>query len=189
MIRFILFFTLAVTRLMSQENTVFETSLKEGMLCIDRNDIHTAMNCLRRSINCFGIEAKSGTGDLESRISRLAASEIDHPKKGAYLVYAAVVEIANGPDHFDSAMDLLNSAQLEDPTLPEIYNTRGVILYYRQKWEAALVDYSMAIDLNPRYVDAIRNRSDVYRRLGKPNLAVSDFARYQDLLNSLYYPE
>jgi len=189
MTRIILCLVLAVSRLVSQEGTVFDSSLKEGLLCIARNDIQASMNYLRRGINCFWLEKGLGTGDLEGKINSLIAGENSHSKRAAYLVYAAVVEMANGPVRYDRAFVLLNDAQLEDPALPEVYNTRGVVLYSQRKWDAALTDYSKAIELNPRYVDAIRNRSDVYRQLGKLDLAVADFARFQDLLNSLYYQQ
>src|SRR5688572_7438424 len=101
MTRIILCLVLALPQLVSQEGTMFDSSLREGLLCIDRNDIQTAMNCLRRGINSFWLEKASGTGDLEDKIGRLIVDENSPSKKAAYLVYAAVVEMANGPARYD----------------------------------------------------------------------------------------
>ena len=149
MTRLLLCLILTAPRIMAQEATVFESSLSDGLLCIDKNDIPTSVNFLRRGINCYGLEKASGDSDLGAKVSRLIADELSHPKRAAYLVYAAVIEMTNKPVDFDRAIGLLNDAQIEDPALPEIYNTRGVVYFSQRKIDSALVDYSKAIDLNP----------------------------------------
>ncbi len=43
------------------------------------------------------------------------------------------------------------------------------------KYEAALVDYNMAIKLNPKHISAYRNRGLLYASQGRDGLARADF--------------
>ena len=183
----ILILALLILSLSAEEIGIFNISIREGLSFIDKGDINSGMNLLRRGINCHWIDGKLVNVKLQEEIVELEKHEVDKIKKSAYLVYLAVFEMTNKDIDFPKALNFLNKAEELNKILPEIYNTRGVIYYINAKFNLALADYSRAIELNSRYIDALKNRSDVYRKMGKSDLAVKDYVMYQDLLNTLYY--
>src|ERR1019366_6938936 len=51
---------------------------------------------------------------------------------------------------------------------------RGVVMALASKFEPAIVSYSEAIRLNPKFVPAYKNRASAYAKLGKTKEAAGD---------------
>lgn len=54
---------------------------------------------------------------------------------------------------------------------------RGNAHLEAKRYDEAVAEYSKAIELDPRYVDAYNNRGIVYKRTGQYDLAVADFTK------------
>jgi tetratricopeptide (TPR) repeat protein len=70
---------------------------------------------------------------------------------------------------------------LEDPSArinaPEVYNTREVAKVRKGDLDSAVKDFTSAVDLNPNYVGAIKNRGIARHMQGDYNTAIADFNR------------
>ena len=171
----------------AETESLFRKSVLDGIEKIKLGEINNSMNLIRRGINCFYVEGGKYDATLSVMTRGLIDNEGDKRRKAAYLVYIAVIELTNPSKEPGKIIEFLNRAQSEDATLPEIYNTRAIVHVGNKDYDKALVDYSKAIELNPKYLDAWSNRAMTYHKLGKIDLAVADYSRYQDLLNSIYY--
>jgi tetratricopeptide (TPR) repeat protein len=60
-------------------------------------------------------------------------------------------------------------------TNPGALNNRGVARYYQGKFELAVDDYSRAIELDPQFALAIKNRALALLALGKGEEAKRDY--------------
>lgn len=183
----ILLLLLSIFGVSHSAESVFRKSVLEGIEKIKLGEINNSMNLIRRGINCFYIEGGKYDATLSAMTRGLIDNEGDKRRKAAYLVYIAVIELTKPSKELGKILEYLNTAQSEDGTLPEIYNTRAIVHDGNKNYDKALMDYSKAIELNPKYLDAWSNRAICYRRLGKTELAVADYSHYQDLLNSIYY--
>ena len=65
------------------------------------------------------------------------------------------------------------------------YHNRGVAKAKLGRFEAAIVDFTEAIRLNPKWAKAYRDRSSAYRQLGKTAQAKADCDKAQALSVSL----
>lgn len=64
-----------------------------------------------------------------------------------------------------------------------IYNLRGVAYYYLKKYDAAISDYSKAIELDPDFAGAYNNRGICYQALGETEKSNADFAKADEIEN------
>ena len=84
-------------------------------------------------------------------------------------------ELANALGEPASAEDLLDEAVRRFPEDAVVYFQRAELLQADpDRLQDALADYDTAIRKQPRFWQALRNRSGVYRRLGRINDAVAD---------------
>lgn len=56
-----------------------------------------------------------------------------------------------------------------------VYSNRGIIYSQMQNWDAAIADFSAAIQLDPNYVDAYKRRGIAYRSKKDSARALADF--------------
>ena len=91
--------------------------------------------------------------------------------------------INNG--QYQLAIDLytqaINSGELSENNLSISYNNRGVAHNRAGDDEAAIEDYSRAIQVNPRYFTALSNRAYLYYKSGRYSLASQDYTTCLDL--------
>ncbi len=59
---------------------------------------------------------------------------------------------------------------------PLAYDNRGISYGYSGQWDEALVDFSKALVLDPKYAKASYDRGVVYGNLGQWDLAIADFS-------------
>ena len=76
---------------------------------------------------------------------------------------------------YDLALQDINAAVEYSPSpTAYYYRIRGDIWEKSGEKEAALIDYTKAIELDPNYSSAYLYRADLYRNMGKYDLALSD---------------
>ena len=61
------------------------------------------------------------------------------------------------------------------------YNNRGGMYSVLKMHEEAIVDYTKAIELDPKYVFNYNDRGEAYKALGKTKEANADFAKAKAL--------
>ncbi|WP_454816538.1 caspase family protein [Labrys neptuniae] len=113
------------------------------------------------------------TADL-SRAIDLASNDLAaDPAKNAYsLMYRAMAKAyGNDPDGaIADATRFLSST----PQSPEAFHARGLANAVKQNYDAAIADYTKAIDLG-RKSFILRQRGDAYLASGQPDLAATDY--------------
>lgn len=67
------------------------------------------------------------------------------------------------------------------PDLDLPYDNRGNAYAVSGNYQQAIIDYTRAIALNPRYAGTYANRGTVYRNMGKYQQALSDYSRAIEL--------
>jgi len=67
---------------------------------------------------------------------------------------------------YDQALELLEEVAAEKNSYPDIYNMLGLVYYYFQRHEEAVLAFKRAIELNPNYTEASLNLAVVYNELG-----------------------
>jgi tetratricopeptide (TPR) repeat protein len=107
------------------------------------------------------------------------------------LVYALVKRSQLYPlaSRIDEALADMNTAielaeANEETTyslLAELYTERGQRLLLLYEWDAVLVDYNRAIELDPAYAPAYFHRGILYYTQGPREWAIEDFERYLEL--------
>ena len=82
----------------------------------------------------------------------------------------------------------LSAAIQRDPQNPVNYNVRGSAYGQAGQFQAALADFTTAIQLNPGYYQAYNNRALIYReQLNQPQAALADYNQ-AIALNAGYQP-
>ncbi len=82
----------------------------------------------------------------------------------------------------DRALSLAVEAQNNDPDLPAVQSTLGLVQMFRREFEAAEEAFARAIELDPNYADAYAMRSWNRHYAGEPEKALEGF-KYALLLN------
>ncbi|MBE9079307.1 tetratricopeptide repeat protein [Romeria aff. gracilis LEGE 07310] len=82
---------------------------------------------------------------------------------------------------YRSAIDLLDRLIQRCPETAEYYNNRGLVYFYCQQYELALIDLDCAIRLNPELDQAYNNRANCYAAEGRWDEALSDYDQAIDL--------
>src|SRR5437764_818121 len=111
-------FLLSLGVFSAEPTGIFGKSLSDGLDSIKSGNIEMSMNLLRRGINCFGIENGKYDVELFNSANNRLLHEVDKPKRAAYLVYLAVIEITNPDKNIAKVIEYLNNAENEDKTLP-----------------------------------------------------------------------
>ncbi len=78
---------------------------------------------------------------------------------------------------FFTAFALLSVVAQSKPGAAETHYDRGNDHLTAARYDDAVVEYTRAIELNPRYVDAYNNRGIVYKRTSRYELAIADFTK------------
>ena len=83
--------------------------------------------------------------------------------------------------NYDAAIQMttkaIESGELDDRSLAQAYNVRGVALRRKKLFEQAIADYGEAIRLRPNYAFAYHNRGIAYQAMGKHSLAIVDHSQ------------
>lgn len=87
------------------------------------------------------------------------------------------------PERYQSAQEVLEDLQGKKvaavaPTIPvnwEAYNFWGLDKAQRLDYQGAIADFNQALQMNPNYVEAWRNRGDVYLQMGDYQAALADY--------------
>ncbi len=61
--------------------------------------------------------------------------------------------------------------------VPQVYHDRGVELQRQGRWEAAIEQYSRAVELDTKYAEAYMNRGGLWSEVGEYEKAVEDYTR------------
>jgi curved DNA-binding protein CbpA len=82
-------------------------------------------------------------------------------------------------ENTDSAPAIANIPAARDPGVKDAsyYRERGVSAYHSGDMSLALIDFDLAIDLNPHFSDAYIDRGVVFYRMGDFNRAFADIAQ------------
>ena len=88
---------------------------------------------------------------------------------------------------------LIESGRANKQALPFVYFYRGSAYFKKKNFDAAIADYTKAIDANPKYVEAYGNRGNAYNEKDEYALAIADYnkaielAPKNSMLHSLLY--
>ena len=77
-----------------------------------------------------------------------------------------------------------------EPSCPIMHNNLGIVLVDQNQHWAAVEKYTDAIQRDPEYAEALTNRGNAYRALGKSELALKDYSQaivLQPKLMAAYY--
>ena len=80
-------------------------------------------------------------------------------------------------NRYDEALDLLNRGISENNSVSILYNFRALIWSFKGEDDKAIVDYTSAIDLAPKYHEAYSNRARAWARKGEFQKAIEDYNR------------
>ena len=81
---------------------------------------------------------------------------------------------AQGKDAIEACTNLIKLRNQHGPDLPAIYVSRGVAYSREGNFDSAIKDYDQAINLDPTYADAYKNRGiDATRRVTSARLLTS----------------
>ena len=76
---------------------------------------------------------------------------------------------------FDKAIDQLDQAVIDFPDYGIVYNWRGMLWGMKGQHESSIVDYSIAIEINPKEHSSYTNRAMAWSRLEDYEKAIQDF--------------
>src|SRR5215211_3510023 len=80
-------------------------------------------------------------------------------------------QLAASPANIASLTEVVQ----RNPSDPQAYNMRGLVLGLAGRHEEALSDFNKAVSLDPQYAQAYANRALVYRQMNKLELALADY--------------
>lgn len=78
---------------------------------------------------------------------------------------------------YDSAERIFKGLTVIDPENYYYHQMLGAVFQRRDKNAEAIVEYTVASDINPKDIVSLTNRGEVYMKLGILELAVADFDR------------
>ena len=117
---------------------------------------------------------------------------IDAYQKGAELspnmfwpkeqIISLYLQQLNNPQ---KALESINLALDQFPQESRLYNYQGVAHAQLNNYKSAIVSFSRAININPNYLGAYKNRSQAYEIIGDDNSAKKDVLYYQRLQKTL----
>lgn len=107
------------------------------------------------------------------------AGRVNAQLNKAYINYIGRVYLSDS--QYEEAIDILNTILRIDPKAYESYFLRGVAKYNLDDLLGAEMDFTSAVELNPVYTMAFRNRAITRSRLGNYDDALKDFAEAIDL--------
>jgi tetratricopeptide (TPR) repeat protein len=175
----VLQFLSLTTMAMAAEDGIYEQYMGKAVTTLKANDVDTSMNLLRVAINCYWYEEHSKV-DV-NQVLNVDTKGMTKRQSAGMMVIKAVDLMRQRK--VVSAITLLEEALRTDSSLPEVHNTLGVCREIRGDSEKAIRDYTAALNLNPRYHDALENRRNAYRRANQIKLALKDQLALQVLLN------
>lgn len=76
---------------------------------------------------------------------------------------------------FDKAIHYFDNAILLDPDFSLAYNNRGVAKLNDDRAAEAVLDYNQAININPKYYEAIGNRAYAYEQVNRYSSSLRDW--------------
>jgi tetratricopeptide (TPR) repeat protein len=80
-------------------------------------------------------------------------------------------------NNYKDCLALLNGFVEKEPNFAAAYNNRGNAYSELNQLEAAIEEYSKAIELNPEDAEAYYNRGNVYRKLKRYTRAIEEYSR------------
>lgn len=89
--------------------------------------------------------------------------------------YTALASALAAQGAYENALEIINHAVMLTPHSPEVFFTRGGINFMLGKYEQAVGDYSMVINLRPA-ADVHNARGAAYLKMGRNEEAEKDFA-------------
>jgi tetratricopeptide (TPR) repeat protein len=72
-------------------------------------------------------------------------------------------------DQTDETLSYCSEGLGRNPENPHLWNTAGVVYFYRGQYKEACEAFEQAATLNPYYYDALFNLHDAYKELGNKN--------------------
>ncbi|QQR79700.1 MAG: hypothetical protein IPJ69_10145 [Deltaproteobacteria bacterium] len=78
---------------------------------------------------------------------------------------------------YDSAEKIFRGLTVLDVNNYYYHQMLGAVFQRKEKWPEALVEYSIAIDINPKDLVSLTNRGEVYLKIGVLDLANQDLEK------------
>jgi len=128
--------------------------------------------CDRAMLNAMGGNLSEATSDLDSAIKANPGSFRAHFQKGLVLQFQKLPDAA--------LASVSDSLRLNSQFIPAL-NLRGNLYNEMKDFAKAAEDFSAAIALDPKSVEAYTGRGLAYRRLNKMDLAKADAATLREL--------
>jgi tetratricopeptide (TPR) repeat protein len=86
---------------------------------------------------------------------------------------------AMGAEEFPAAEEILDKLVEVQPQYAEAWNRRATLNFLARRYDKALADINMVLDLEPRHFGALAGRGMIYEAMGKPDMALQ---AYRDAL-------
>jgi lipoprotein NlpI len=102
------------------------------------------------------------------------------PKDDAPAISKELAPCAEGSDMAARAAActrLIGTGRFKGKQLGGLYVLRGKAQAFRRQYEAAVGDFSQALQIDPQATDALYNRAATYVLMGRTNLALADFSQ------------
>ncbi|HEV7646119.1 MAG TPA: tetratricopeptide repeat protein [Pyrinomonadaceae bacterium] len=112
--------------------------------------------------------------DLSEKSTKVSNNSIYQLCRIAGLVFTDDNDFTIGVEYLSKCVEILEQKKCDCDELATIYNDRGVLKYRQGAFEAAAIDFSVAINKRPSDHNLVVNRADTYLRQGKIDLATTD---------------
>jgi len=135
---------------------------------------------LKLNPNNVDVYASRGTAyfflkDYDKAVKDFTVVVQNNPSVAAYSALSAALTGAGRPEE---ALEIIDHVVRIQPDNLEARLTKGSIFFALEKYEDALNEYSILIEIAPN-IDAYLARAATYEKLGKPELAKADIDRVQ----------
>ena len=117
---------------------------------------------------------KSATTEVEGRIAERAIRYfwLQGPTQDVTRRLYRAIYIRSNHD-FDNAIKLLDAIIVEAPEYSEAYNQRAFIYFLQRKFDKALADLKITLQLEPNHFGALTGRAIIFLHQGRIKLARS----------------
>ncbi|MEO1645494.1 MAG: hypothetical protein AAFR67_09930, partial [Chloroflexota bacterium] len=115
-------------------------------------------------------------------------SEIFLMRSRAWL-YALAFDYDSAIDDMDTAIEIAENIDVMRLLLPELYTTRGEIIFLIYEWDRVEDNFNTAIELAPAYAPAYFQRGILFYTVARREDAQADFETYLELAPDGIYAE
>jgi len=128
------------------------------------------------------------SGDLKHAVEDLANAE-KYQTVQAFQARRSIAELYGQMGLLDKALSAYDAALKLQPTDLQSLEGRGDILTKQKKYEQALADYTVALKVHADGTGAYYKRAELYRKMGKEDLARADEQKARSIDDYMLGPE